>query len=88
MESLLELRLTLLYLWRTKKLAITTPTIAPNRRPPRLDPTTAPTETPEFLDETSRPQTLDQPNPDNMLLTREQWKGTCPAHPLHCARVR
>jgi len=88
MESLLELRLTLLYRWRTKKLAITTPTIAPNRRPPILDPTTTPTAMPEFLDETSNLQTLDQPGPDDGLLTQDQWKDTCLARPLHCAWVR
>lgn len=32
-----------------KKLAMMTPTIAPNMTPPKLDPTTTPTETPESL---------------------------------------
>ena len=53
MESVLELRLTLLYRWRAKKLARMTPTTAPNTTPPILDPTTTEVETPESLDETS-----------------------------------
>ena len=84
MESVLELRLTLLYRWRAKKLAMTIPTIAPNTRPPTLDPTTTPVETPECLGEASGG---DQPDADERTLTRVEWKDMWLAHPLHCAGV-